>query len=143
VLLAPVDGGVAVYSLYSAAKLHAEQLARFPQLRDCVDNPIPRADEKAVLFLARRFPQALLPVQDVKAILLPRITHQPQTRVAEASAAAALAALAPTTMFQLPGEGRRTFDVLKSLVRALPCRWLELGTELERIPDSIAEVLSR
>jgi len=140
VLLGPGTPPV-VYSLYNTAKLHGDQVERFPHLRALVDNAAQLAAEKALIFLARHIPECLLPAFPIRALLLPRITGRRETRLMSASAAAALAALAPTTVFQLPGEGRRTFETLAALVRAVPSHWLDVGTDLERIPEAIVEAL--
>jgi hypothetical protein len=130
-----------VYSLYSTAKVHSEQVERIPHLRALVDNSAHLATEKALIFLAQHLPDRLAPGFPVRALLMPRITGRSQTRLVPASAAAALAALAPTTVFQLPGEGHRTFETLSLLVRQVPCHWLDVGTDLARIPDAIAEAV--
>jgi hypothetical protein len=130
-----------VHSLYSTAKLDGAQLERFPRLRPLVDNGAQLATEKALIFLARHLPETLSPGFPLRALLLPRITGRRDSRLVPASPAAALSALAPTTLFQLPGDGHRAFHTLSALARALPSRWLELGTDLTRIPGVLAEVL--
>jgi hypothetical protein len=141
VLLESDANSTVVHSLYSAAKLHAEQLDRFPQLRSYIDNSAQLSTEKGLIFLGRELPGALATTLPLRAILLPRIVGGEATRVVPATSGAALAALAPTTVFQLPGDGKRSFDMLSTIARRTPCYWLELGTELRRIPAAIAEVL--
>jgi hypothetical protein len=130
-----------VYTLYSTAKVHSEQVDRFPHLRALVDNSAHLATEKALIFLERHLPDCLSQGFPVRALLIPRITGGSETQLVRASPAAALAALAPTTVLQLPGEGRRTFETLAALARAVPSHWLDVGTDLRRIPEAIAEAL--
>jgi hypothetical protein len=78
----------------------------------------------------------------LRALLLAVVTGETETRVRPASAAASLAALAPTTVFQLPGDGAEAFARLGALVRNIPSHRLELGTDLAAIPDAIAGVLA-
>lgn len=130
-----------VFSLYNSAKLHGEQMNWFPRWRDCVDNASKLETEKALVFLERHAPETLGDGFPLKAILLPKVTGRRDTRIAPASPAQALAALAPTTVFQLPGDGSRAFATLTSLVRFVPSYWLEAGTELQRIPEAIVEVI--
>jgi hypothetical protein len=143
VLLVPGPSGTVVHGVFSTAKLHAKQIEQFPALQRCVDNATQLATEKGLLFLARDFPEALSRSLPLRVILLPKVTGGVATRVVPATQAAALAALAPTTVFQLPGDGRRTFDALTAVVRETPTYWLELGTNLNQIPEAIARVLQR
>jgi hypothetical protein len=130
-----------VHSLYSTAKIHAEQLDRLPHIRALVDNAAHLATEKALIFLHRHLPDRLSKGFPVRVLLLPRITGERETRLVPASPAAALGALAPTTVFQLPGEAHRTFATLSSLVRRVPSYWLDAGTDIARIPEAIAEAV--
>jgi hypothetical protein len=41
----------------------------------------------------------------------------------------------------MTGAGPRAIDVLARLVERTPCRWLELGRDMESIPDRVADVL--
>ena len=130
------------HSLYSTAKLDREQVTRFPALGPMVDNAHRLSSEKALVFLARHRPEALSAGFPLRAILLPRITGRPDTRIRPASRAASLAALAPTTVFQLPGHGTISFDALSDIARSLPAHWLDLGTDLETIPPAIEALLA-
>jgi hypothetical protein len=59
-----------------------------------------------------------------------------------ASPAAGLAALAPSTIFQLPGAGKEAFQAMGQLVRQVPCYQLNLGTDIGEIPEVILELLA-
>ena len=76
----------------------------------------------------------------LRAILVPRRTGRQETTVSEASSAAALQALAPSTIFQLPGAGDEAFRLLSEVCRQLPCYFLNLGTDRAAIADAIAGV---
>jgi hypothetical protein len=52
-----------------------------------------------------------------------------------------LAALAPSTIFQLPRAGNEAFQFLAAFIRQLPCFSLEVGTDLSGIPPVIEELL--
>ena len=95
-----------VHSLYSTAKLEPDNLHRFPELAPLVANPDRLDSQKAMLFLHEHRPEQLVLHAPVGAILLPRIAHTSRTTLAPAPASAAMSALAPTTLFQLPGYGR-------------------------------------
>ena len=132
-----------IFSLYNSAKLAADKMDRFPHLAAAVSNPDRLSDEKALLFIYKYFADKMVPGFPIRAILLLRITGRPETTLAPASPVACLKALAPSTIFQLPGAGAGAFDTLTQLVRRVPRYHLELGTKLDRIPAVILDLLNR
>lgn len=129
------------YSLYNSAKLHGEHIQRFPNLLGFIHNPTRLQDEKALLFLQRHIPDQIVREAAVRAVLLPRITGLVETRLQPASAIAALQALAPSSIFQFPRAGSVEFQAISRLVQAVPCYWLDMGTELSAIPPAIASAI--
>ncbi len=129
-----------VHSLYSVAKLVNDNLERFPHLQPRIHNQERAEDEKAILLLndadgtTAGFP--------LKAIFMPQVTGRHDTRLIEGSKAAALLALAPTSLFQLVGAKAISFRKMRDLVRQLPVYTLEVGTDLRQIPATILEFLS-
>lgn len=131
-----------VYSLYSTAKLNAEDLPRFPRLAGEVSNRERLGTEKALLFLAAGGYRAKLSRGfPIRAIFLPRVTGRRDTRLSPARPADALKAIAPTTLLHLQRAGRQTLEKTARLVRRVPSYWLEAGTELAQIPGAVAEAL--
>jgi hypothetical protein len=137
-----LDSGPVVHSLYNSAKLNSDQVQRFPSLLPKVANAERLADEKALLFVNEHYPSKVATRLPVRAILLPRITGLPETRLKRVSVAMALAALAPSTIFQLPRAGDEAFKFLATFARQLPCFSLELGTDLSTIPPVIEGLLA-
>ena len=132
-----------VYSLYNTAKLGGdEDIRRFPHLVPLVSNPDRADGEKLMIFLQQHFPSQVVRGFPIRAVLLPRITGQPETRLRPATAGAALAALAPSTIFQLPNAGPEAMRSMAKLLRQVPCYALECGTDVSRIPPVIEELLS-
>jgi hypothetical protein len=130
-----------VASLYSAAKTHGDALERLPFLRQLVANPQRPDDDKAVYFLHEHAPERLLLEAGLRAIVVPRRGAERETRTRPAPASTALAALAPSTILQLPAAGARTLQRLADIVRSVPCHELELGTDLKTIPRALAPLL--
>jgi hypothetical protein len=128
-----------VYSLYNSAKLTAAHLENFPVLQTAVSNPAELAVEKALLYIHNHLPDRMIAELPVDMILLPRVSGLPETRLRPASPTVALRALAPSSLFQLPGTGRFEFLALADFVKRVPCFHLELGTNLDKIPDAILE----
>lgn len=120
-----------VFSLYNTGKLNDDgDLERQPHFAPWVVNPERSGDEKYVMFLAERVPDRIIDRAPLRAIVMPHITDGRQPRLEPVSSAAALRALAPTSMFQLPGSAGDAFLRMASLARALPCYTLECGSDL-------------
>ncbi len=130
------------YSLYGTAKLRPENLHRFPHLESLVSNPDVLDEQKALLYLYRHRSEQLVRGFPLRAILLPRVTGARGSRLAPATARDAVAAIAPTTMFQLPGHSEELFDKVNRLADALPTFWLDAGTDLATIPAVIDDLLT-
>ena len=78
----------------------------------------------------------------LRAVLVPRVVaREPETRAVPVSGAAALTALAPSTIFQLFPPATNALAEMAALVRAVPCYSLELGSEIERIPEAIVALV--
>jgi hypothetical protein len=138
------------FSLYNSIKLKSlRDVGRFPGIADAVSNLArvqSEADsedgEKALIFLHRHFPERLLPELPLKAILVPRIHSEAETRITPAPAALAFKALAPSTLFQLPGNAHDAFRALVDMVRRIPAYEIALGRDIARIPDRIEQFLT-
>ena len=139
--LLQTDPAPMVFSLYNSAKLVRDQLGRLPFLTELWESGGEKEEEKALAFLQPHLPRRLTAGFPLRAILLPRVTGTPRTSLAPVAPAAALKALAPSTLFQLSGAGAPAFLVMARLVRTLPCWQLQLGTDLEEIPRTIGRLL--
>lgn len=140
--LLALDSGPVVHSLYNSAKLNSDHVQRFPALLPKIANPERLADEKALVFVNEHDPSKVANRLPVRAILLPRVTGLPDTRLKRVSVAATLAALAPSTIFQLPRAGSEALKFLAAFARPLPCFSIEVGTDLSTIPPVIEELLA-
>jgi hypothetical protein len=132
-----------VYSLYSTAKLVPDNLYRFPQFEPFVDNADALDEQKAMVFLHDHRPEQLATGFAIRAIVLPRVTGKPESAIVPATPRDALTAIAPTTLFQLPGSSPEVFAKVSRLTRAVPAVWLEAGTDLTGIPLVIDDLLAQ
>jgi hypothetical protein len=139
-LLGPEDTPV-VHTLYSSAKANADTIERLPFLGPMVSNPNREANEKALCLLADHVPDKLVARSPLRAVAIPRITGRRETATSQASPAAALAALAPSTLFQLRGATGEALARLARAVRAVPCHYLDVGTDPEGIPAAIRSLM--
>lgn len=78
----------------------------------------------------------------IKAILLPEIARLPRTRIEPISAIHAALALAPSAVFQLPGDTDEGFRFFAELARKLPAFRVRLSEEPAEIADAIGKHLS-
>jgi hypothetical protein len=130
-----------VHSIYAAAKLHDAQLARFPELDPYIVNRDRVAPEKGVAILHPEFHGQLPHARPLIAVLVPRITGGARTSIRPTSPAAALAALAPSTLLQMASADRGGLAAMARLVRRVPCFALELGTEKAEIAAAVQAFL--
>ena len=72
---------------------------------------------------------------------MPRITGRPHTRAVPTTHAAALVALAPSTVLQLHTAGSEALQYMARLVREVPAFVLELGSDVSEIPGVILALL--
>jgi hypothetical protein len=139
-----VDPFPSVASLYNSAKLepaHVNEL--FPHLLPLLANADRLDTEKAVLYVHAHFAGQTTAGFPLSAVVVPTLRpRQRQPRVADASRAAAFAALAPSTIFQLHTAGADELATMSTLVGRLPCYTLELGSDVTAIPATIVDLLS-
>jgi hypothetical protein len=135
-------GAPSVLSLYSSAKLNDSALDRLDLPAHLVSNPVRRPDEKAVLFLGRDMPGMVAPEMRLQAVLVPQKVEG-GSRAVRVPAAAALAALAPSTLLQLSGPREGSMRAMAALVRALPAYRLELGREPAGVVAAVRGVLQK
>jgi len=134
---------VTVHSVYSSAKANQDSLDRLGLPPELVANPVREPDDKAVIFLGDHFPEKLVDRAPLRAFAVPVVTGEQRTRVVPVSPSVALAAMAPSTLLQLPGTGDATLRALAAAVRSVPCFRLEAGTDPGGVPAAIEEMLGR
>jgi hypothetical protein len=128
------------YSLYSIAKLEPHTLERFPTLRPPEGTPM-IDQNKYQISLSRIIPENLKRVIELKLILVPHITHGPETYLSPIEKSEASSALMLSTFYLLKGDTRSAFQKIKQLVDALPVCQLNLGLDFERIPSVIKHAI--
>jgi hypothetical protein len=132
----------AVHSLYCSGKVHQEDLHRLPHLELAFADGV-RPDEKAVFYVEQAFPGRSIAGFPLRAIVVPRVTDRRAARAVPGTRAEALAALAPSTIFQLHPPARDALAWMAGLVRRVPTFVLELGSDVESIPAALLRILER
>ena len=130
-----------VHSLYSTAKLNTGHIEQLPFLVPLTHNQQPSEEDKYVILLNQHHPEKISPGFPVKAIVMPRVSGRSETTFKRSSAAMALAALAPSTLFQMTRGRSQSFQTLATLARQLPAFVLECGTDIPQIPGIINAIL--
>jgi len=132
----------AVYSLYCSGKVHVDDLHRLPHLEPALADRV-RPDEKSVFYVDHAFPGRATAGFPLRAIVVPRVTDRRAARALPLSQAAALAALAPSTIFQLHPPAANALAYMGELVRKVPTFVLELGSDVETIPAELVRLLEQ
>jgi hypothetical protein len=144
------DDGVAVsdgtppfvHSLYCTAKLRPDHLRRaLPHLAPLLEDSEEAYLGKRMFFLDGDRGAGLAAGFPVKAVLLPSVAGRSRTETRPVSPAAALVALAPSTLFQLPGARRQRLRHMADVLRRVPAYALELGSDLATVAPAIRSIL--
>jgi hypothetical protein len=114
------------HSIHATAKLGAASMELLPKARPAVVRATAGPEEKTSLDLSLLRDGCVVPRLRLRGIVLPRLsTGSPDLR--EVSGAEALLALAPSTVFQLPGREGDAMDGLAELARQVPAWELSTG----------------
>jgi hypothetical protein len=138
-----LDGQPLLSSLYSSGSLEVGDEKHFPHLDPALDPRGLDHAQKQVYFLHPQFKVDLITEYPLKAILIPGQTAGQKTTISPYPRSGSLFALAPGTIFQLPGEGEKAFRAAADLVRSLPCYQLNLGLDFQQIPRVIEDFLEQ
>jgi hypothetical protein len=131
-----------VRSLYCTAKLAPDHLeATLPGLAARAPTDPHAEKDKALLFLAASHGDRLAAGAPLSAIAVPYVAPDGRTDLRRASAVEVLVALAPSSIFQLPGAGPRALDALGEVVRRVPGYVLGLGRDVAENVDAVRRVL--
>ncbi len=130
-----------VHSLYSAGKLQPGHLEAFPQLRPLIENAHELPAEKAVWFLHRHFPERTKTSARAVAVLVPQLTGDRGSTIVPLRPAAALAALAPSTIVQLSGADQGSLSAIGAFLGHVPSFRLRSGTDLAALARVVRRFL--
>jgi hypothetical protein len=138
--LVRADPTPTVYSLFATAKVLLPDRPRHPLLA-----PAHRREntEKALYVVYPHFADNFAFEMPLSAIIAPKITGQAHTSLEKVSAINILRVLAPSTLLQLVAgtDPAHALRLLTSVARQVDCYKLNLGTDFERIPTVLADLL--
>jgi hypothetical protein len=130
-----------VHAVYSSAKLSPEAARRFPRIFASGWSVAGHPEEKEIAFIHQLRPERVALGFSIKAILVPTVEVRRHTSLQPVSRARALAALAPSTILQLPGAGGGALEAMSRLVRSVPTYALRVGSDLDGVAAAISEAL--
>jgi len=140
-VLLTVDPAPTVHSVYGTAKVTRYTVRRLPSLEVAIVAR-GRTFEKSVVDIGAYRPQRLRRSAPVSAVVVPTVAPGVRTRLRPIAAAAALRALAPSTVLQLPHEGGQALSAMAELVRDLPAYALDLGDDDADVPALLHPLLT-
>lgn len=139
--LIDINDSPTVYSLYASTKINPDMLDKFAHLKKYRIEPSKKEAEKPSFLIFDAFKDRLRPSLPLKAILIPQVKGNLDTRIIPASSMQGLHSLAPSTLFQSTAMLDGSFRKMARLSRNLPCFYLEPGTDLDGIPSAIDSLL--
>ncbi len=136
------DGSFTGHGLYASCLLTPEHLTQFPDLMPHAGAANHAHEDKSLVYLSRLFPERMEQSIAIGVLALPRVVDSDETSFRPASKGEALLALAPTSVMFLPGANVRSLEKLARLVERVPCYWLELGRDVDQIPDTVRRMVA-
>ncbi len=133
-------GPPAAHALYRVGKLDDRSAELLPDLLRRTTAPT-FLGPKRVLDLSRWAPDPTVGALPLRAIVVPRVAAT-TGRPRPLAPATGLRALAPSTLFQLPGTRTTALTDLGRAIAELPVWGLDVGPDVDRIPAVLAAVLA-
>jgi hypothetical protein len=134
------DPAPAAHCVYRSAKVDPASFDLVPGMRGAADGT-PAPGDKAVLDVASHRPDSVVSHVPLTAIVHPRITTAREPVLREVSAREGLLALAPSTVYQLPGDGSSALATLGAIARQVPSYVLEAGPDAAANAACIARLV--
>ena len=139
----PAEHNIAT-SLYAIARLAEPQLDKLPRFKPYAEPSNNSLNDKPLIFVGEAFPSLMRRTAPIGAIALPRVVDAINSSVRVASAAEALRRLAPSSVVLMPRDAAPLgFEHLASLARLVPAFWLDLGRDLQSIPNCMTQIVGQ
>lgn len=134
------NSGPVVHSAYNSVKFRWEMLERVPTAGEfCLNN---QNDEKGYFFLYDKKPDSLIRSLPLKAVLLPVIAGNQKTSFDRLSQSRGLMGLAASSIFQMPGSGKKTLKTLAAILQDIPVYQMSLGKDNAEIMDALKRFMA-
>jgi hypothetical protein len=135
------QGPPMVFSLYNSANLDSKSLSLLSFFsKQNIPSQENRID-KSLFCLHESFPNKIIAQFPLKAIVVSRIKGLGKAQLDPMTPAAALTALAPTSLFQVPGNKQAAFFRMSQIVKQVSCYLLTIGESLDQVPPLLADLI--
>ena len=141
-VLVEQDGAVVAHSVFSVFKQDRDGLRRAGVADGAFANAEPNWHGKIEFDAATLAPHAFTDRLEIGVILIPEIAHLRSTKIERVSAHKAALALAPSAVFQLPGDTAGGFRFFADIARLLPAYHIKLSEEPTEIAATIGSLLA-
>jgi hypothetical protein len=131
-----------VFGLFSTAKLRPEDLrTRLPEF-ERMGLPHDPRHVKQVVALTGVLRERCAETMPLRAIIVPRVSASGRVTLRPIPPGAALRALGPPSVLQIPGTGSASFTRLASLAAQLPAFTLEVGPDLTAVVAGVRQAIN-
>jgi hypothetical protein len=130
------------HAVFSVFKQDREGLRRAGLPSDIFEDAPPNWHGKIEFDAGRLAPKAFVDRMEIGAILIPEIARRRRTRLEAVTPQAAALALAPSAVFQLPGDTAGGFRFFADLARRLPAFRLLLSEDPAEIAAAVGSFLA-
>lgn len=134
---------VVAHSVFTVFKQDREGLRRAGVAQSEIDAAELNWHGKVEFEAAKLSPKGLASSMEIGALLIPEVARLRRTAIETATARQAALSLAPSGVFQLPGDTTEGFGFLAGLVRRLPAFRVRLSEDSAEIADAIGSFLAR
>lgn len=129
------------HGIYASCLVTPDHLKRFPALAPHQHAANRDHEDKSVIYLSELFPERMEIDVTIRAIVLPRVVGTGENTFRPATKGEALRALAPSSVIMfVAGPSARSIDKLAALIEAVPCYALELGGDVDGIPETVRQI---
>ncbi len=140
VLIANSGSDLVAHCLFPTLKQDRDGLARLGLADKLAGRPANWQDK--IEFSARDI--GIVELADtlrIRGIVVAQLGDRSETRVSEISGARAMMSLAPTGLFQMPADRDSGVAFYAEMVRKLPCRLIELGSDPAGVNGAIGAII--
>lgn len=131
-----------VHSLYNSANLDNKSLSLLPFMKRKQVPAIEDSIDKTLFYLHQSFPDKFISHFNLKAIVVSQVSGTGSSRLEQLSPAAALTSLAPTSIFQIPGNKQTAFFRMSQFVKKTPCFQLSIGGSMNDVPPILIKLIN-
>lgn len=136
---------ITTHSIYNSTKLYPQSFYdTFPALKDKIwnENGTDKENEKVTVFLSELFPDKVIKTASLCAIMIPVIKNVEETSIVPAGKIQTMISMVPATLFQLSLLKSDKMAELKSIVERTPCYYVELGSNIKKVGETIKAFIS-